>query len=310
MGVMEKINGLISIMRPHLAVMTLTLAAVVGLLATYSTKGRLPYDDLFFIFQFVLVVIATYFAVVASYVFNDCCDMDIDKLNFPERALPSTSLKQGEAIVFSFVLLGISLAIFFYLSFISFILVIMATVIIDIYSKFLKRKTHFSFLPVGISYGLVPVGVWFAFTNEISLVPIFFGLMICITDWGFTNSDAARDVEGDKKKGAPTFPVTFGIPATTKLIITCWFIGILLSFGIWYATPLSYPFLIFATIAGGWMLVKSAYFYRNPKPDVGGKLFLQASKYRGILFLAMIADIILILLDVWPEVIIVKSYLV
>jgi len=154
------------------------------------------------------------------------------------------------------------------------------------------------------------VGVWFAFTNEISLVPIFFGLMICITDWGFTNSDAARDVEGDRKKGAPTFPVTFGIPATTKLIITCWFIGILLSFGIWYAAPLSYPFLGFATIAGGWMLVKSAYFYRNPKAEVGGILFLQASKYRGILFLAMIADLILILLDVWPDVIVVKSYLI
>jgi len=310
MGISNKSKGLISIMRPHLALMTLTLAAVVGLLATYSTKGSLPYDDPFYILRFVLVVIATYFAVVASYVFNDCCDMDIDKLNFPGRALPSSSLKQGEALVFSFVLLGISLGIFFYLSVISFIIVIAATVIIDIYSKYLKRKTHFSFLPVGISYGLVPVGVWFAFTNDFSLVPVFFGSMICITDWGFTNSDASRDVVGDKKKGAPTFPVTFGIPATTKLIITCWFIGVLLTFAIWYTTPLSYVFLITATMAGGWMLMKSAYFYRNPRPEVGGILFLQASKYRGILFLVMIIDIILIMLDVWPDFLIVESYFV
>jgi 4-hydroxybenzoate polyprenyltransferase len=73
---------------------------------------------------------------------------------------------------------------------------------------------------VGISYGLVPIGIWLAFDpagifkqpdygSILPLPAIFLGLMMCFTDWGFTLSGVARDVEGDRARGAPTFPVTF-----------------------------------------------------------------------------------------------------
>ena len=67
---------------------------------------------------------------------------------------------------------------------------------ITVYSIFAKRNTFLSFLPVGISYGLVPVGVWLAFDpagllkgTDWAILPlpaICFGLMICVTDWAFT----------------------------------------------------------------------------------------------------------------------------
>ena len=293
MAGIEKFKGFISIMRPHLAIMTLTLAGVVGLLATYSTVQRFPE-----IWLFILVVLATYFAVVGSYVFNDYRDVDIDSINFPDRAIPAAQLRQKDALGFSLVLYGISCVIFAFLSIYALIVVIIAIIVITIYSTVMKRKTFLSFLPVGIAYGLVPLGVWLAFTSTVSWIPVLFSLMICITDWGFTNSDASRDVHADKEKGAPTFPVTYGIPATTRLILTSWTVGVLLSLLIWYTAKLSHMFLIVAIASGIWMLVKAYDFYKHPEPEVGGRVFLQASKYRGVLFFGMIVDVCLLLVGV------------
>lgn len=289
MSIIYKLKGYVSILRPQLAIMTLTLAGVVVLLASYLTSNDFP--DLF---RFLVVVLATYFAVVGSYVFNDYCDVDIDRINFPNRAIPSSSLKSVDALIFSIILYCISLFIFLFLSIYSFIVVIISIFIISLYSKIFKRNTSLSFIPVGVSYGLVPLGVWFSISEEITFVPILFCLMICITDWGFTNSDASRDIIADKKKGAMTFPVTYGIYNTTILIFICWIIGIMLSIWIGLVASLSHIFLIIAIATGIWILKKCYNFNKNPKPEIGGKLFLQSSKYRAILFFTMIVDIVLI----------------
>ena len=292
MVISNKIKGYVSILRPQLAIMTLTLAGVVVLLASYLTFNDFP--D---IFRFIFVVLATYFAVVGSYVFNDYCDVDIDKINFPNRAIPSSSLRPFDALIYSIFLYCLSLIIFLFLSIYSFIVVIISIFIISLYSKIFKRTTNFSFIPVGISYGLVPLGVWLSISEEITIVPILFCLMICITDWGFTNSDASRDVVADKKKGAITFPVRFGIYNTTILIFICWMIGIGLSLWIGLVASLSQIYMLVSIAAGIWILLMCYNFSKNPKPEFGGNLFFQASKYRAIIFFTMMADIILILLN-------------
>ena len=288
-----KAKGFWLIVRPHLALMTLTLAAVVSLLAQFSVFGVFP-DVL----VFVMTVIAAYCAVVGSYVFNDVCDVDIDAVNFPDRAIPSCSLTVREAFGFSVLLYVFSLVIFLFLSLYSFVVVLCAISIITVYSWYWKRKTCFSFIPVGVSYGLVPLGVWLVFSSEITLVPVLFGVMICVSDWGFTNSDASRDVVADKKKGAPTFPVTYGVSATTRLIFVCWVVGVLLSVCIGFFAQLSFLYFFVACGAGVWVLWKSVVFMRDPRPEMGGRFFLQASKYRAVLFFVMIVDVVLLLLDV------------
>ncbi len=75
--------------------------------------------------------------------------------------------------------------------------------------------------------------------------------MICITDWGFTNCDASRDVEGDRREGIPTFPVTYGIPRTAKLVAAAWVVGVILSIALGAATGLGPIYFAAALVAGG-----------------------------------------------------------
>lgn len=282
--------------------MDLALPAASALLATYLATGSFPA-----LIPFIIAVIGGYAAITSSYVYNDCCDMDIDRINLPNRPLVSNRLRRGQALRYAFFLFMIAGAAALYLNPESFVVLLIAVVTINVYSAIAKRATFLSFVPVGIAYGLVPIGIWLAFDPAgilrqpdygaiLPLPAIFLGLMMCFTDWGFTLSGVARDVEGDRAKGAPTFPVTFGVPATSKFVILMWVVGVIASIAIGLTAELGPVFFAGALLAGGWMLTQSVDFIRSPTPSRGGRLFLQGSRYRGIMFGSLILDVVLCLL--------------
>lgn len=280
-----KIKAYLIMLRPEIAVMDLTLPAVCAILATYTVSSSTPQ-----LLPFLLAVIGSYCATVASYIANDIIDMDIDALNLPDRPLPSGRISRKGAIIYSLLLYLVSLVIFYRLNLYAFLTLVAAIITITLYSGYLKRKTPLSFVSVGIAYGLVPIMVWLVFAKLTTSI-ILFGLMICITDWGFTLSGVSRDVKGDSQKGAPTLPVSYGIKLTSKFVFICWLIGIILSITIYYSAGLGYIYLITSILSGVWLLYRCVYFIKFSQPEVGGNLFLQAAKYRSILFLALIIDI-------------------
>lgn len=282
--------------------MDLALPAASALLASYLATGSLPSP-----MSFIIAVIGGYAAITSSYVYNDCCDVDIDSINLPNRPLPSAQLDKRKALMYAIFLGVVASAASLILNPESFIVLIIAVATISIYSSIAKRSTFLSFVPVGISYGLVPIGIWLAFDpagifkqpdygSILPLPAIFLGLMMCFTDWGFTLSGVARDVEGDRARGAPTFPVTFGVPATARFVTLMWIVGVIASIAIGITAHLGPVFFAGAILAGIWMLSQSFDFIKNPTPPRGGRLFLQGSRYRGIMFGSLVVDVLLMIL--------------
>jgi 4-hydroxybenzoate polyprenyltransferase len=271
--------------------MDITLPAVCAFLAgSLILPGNL-WNPAVGLLSLALVVIASYCATVASYIFNDFIDVDIDRINLPERPLPSGKLTRIEAFIFSLALYAVSILIFSFFSWYSVAAVVVASLVITSYSAFFKRITSLSFIPVGIAYGLVPVGVWLAFGPP-QIVTYLLAAMICVTDWGFTLSGVSRDVEGDRIRGAPTLPVTCGIALTAKFVFACWLVGVGFSLAIWSAAGLGTIYLAGALVCGAYLLWNAAQFVRDPTPQRGGRLFLQAANYRSVLFLLIIADVL------------------
>jgi 4-hydroxybenzoate polyprenyltransferase len=172
--------------------------------------------------------------------------------------------------------------------------------LISIYSAWAKRNTPFSWIFVGLSFGLVPFGVWLAMEPAGLLrdgpglhpASVILAAMIGITDWGFTNCDASRDVAGDKEKGIPTTPATFGIPATAKMVAVFWLIGVILSLALGLSAGLGWLYMAAAAVAGIWLLWQNMDFVRNPTAERGEELFYQSANYRAVLFAAIILDIL------------------
>lgn len=193
----------IQLLRPPLAPMDLAMPAASALLASYAVSGSSPA-----VLPFIVATVGAYCAITSSYVFNDCCDIDVDSIAMPNRPLPSLQLGKSEAQSWSFMLFCIAVAVALYLNPESFVNLLAATLFITIYSVWAKRNTPFSWIFVGLAFGLVPLGVWLAMEPAgflkagpgIHPASVLLALMICITDWGFTNCDASRDVEGDRAK--------------------------------------------------------------------------------------------------------------
>lgn len=281
----SKVLAYIQITRPEIAVMDISLPAVCALLATFSTQGAFPP-----MLPFVGAILGAYFCVIASYVVNDTLDIDIDTINLPHRALPSGKLSRKEALFFASILYLLGIAIYAVFSLKAVLVVFAAIVIITFYSAYFKRKTPLSFIFVGLAYGLVPLMSWLIITDVVTSPCIFFAAMICITDWGFTLSGVARDVSGDREKGAPTLPVTWGIKKTAIFIFICWLVGVGLSITIGITANMGWFYLSVASVSGLWLLWRCIHFIIHPEPEIGGKLFLESSGYRGVVFLALMGE--------------------
>ncbi len=293
-----ELSPYLQLLRPELYYMDLTLPASSAILASYLASGGLPELS-----PFIIAVIGGFAAITSSYVFNDCCDVDIDTINLPDRPLPSSTVSKKTALTYAIFLLAIAGSAATYLNPESLLVLLIAAGTITVYSIFAKRSTFLSFVPVGISYGLVPVGVWLAFDPAgilkgsdgviLPLAGICFGLMMCVTDWAFTLGGVARDVEGDRLKGAPTMPVTYGIPFTARFVTFWWIVGVIASIIIGWSAGLGPVYFAGALASGLWMLAQCLDFIRHPTPERGGSLFLNGSNYRAVMFGSMILDVVL-----------------
>lgn len=286
----------VELLRPPLAPMDLALPAASALLASFAVTSGLPP-----LVPFLIATFGAYCAITSSYVYNDCCDIELDKVGMPERPLPSSQLSKRQALTWSLLLLAVAALAALYLNPESFLALAGAISIITVYSAWAKRRTPFSWIFVGLSFGLVPLGVWLAIEPAGFLkagpglhpAALILAAMICITDWGFTNCDASRDVLGDTEKGIPTTPATYGIAATARMVLLFWVIGVVLSIALGLSAGLSWLYLAAAVLAGGWILLQSLDFVRKPTAERGNLLFYQSANYRAVLFAAIILDILI-----------------
>ncbi|NYT08859.1 MAG: UbiA family prenyltransferase, partial [Methanosarcinales archaeon] len=141
----------IELLRPPLAPMDIAMPAASALLAVYAVEGTLPP-----LIPFVIAVLGAYCAITSSYVYNDCCDIEVDKVGMPCRPLPSAKLNKRQAQSWSIFLFLVALSAALYLNPESFVALVAATILASIYSAWAKRNTPFSWIFVGLSYGLVP----------------------------------------------------------------------------------------------------------------------------------------------------------
>ena len=123
-----KLRAYAELLRPPLAPMDIALPGAAALLAAYATTGALPAA-----FPFAIATLGAYAAITSSYVYNDCCDVDVDAVGMPDRPLPSSQVTRSAALGYSALLFGIAAAVAFYLNPESLVALIGATMIMAVF---------------------------------------------------------------------------------------------------------------------------------------------------------------------------------
>ena len=257
------IKSFVKITRPHNCLMG-GLTSIIGVMVT-----RQFYIPLYSQLTFLLILILSYFTYIfiaaAGNVINDVFDIEIDKINRPDRPIPSgaISLKQAKVysillwligIILSFVTIPISpvgfwcpiIAIFF--SFIGFAYAAKGKVM-GIFGNFMVAIS-FSF---GYIYGGAITG---AFNQLTGSLPIAIGTFFLASFFMLQSREIIKgmeDVEGDRLRQVKTIAMVYGYKIAALSATICGMLSIIFFTLVWlmsFVNPLFFiPFLVLGDVA-------------------------------------------------------------
>jgi geranylgeranylglycerol-phosphate geranylgeranyltransferase len=196
------VRGLIALLRLPYWMMTGGLSLLTAFAIT--TLGTL---DLKIV---PLIFFSMAFITSAGFAINDYFDRESDAVIKPKRPIPSGALSLKQVVALSGFLFALGLGLAFLINWLSFVILLIDSIVLLLYSAFVKRKSGFA---ANILVGLL-VGTAFIYGEaavfqtvslvSLSLYPICFGTI---------GGNVLRDIlslEGDSKIGYPTLPQKIG----------------------------------------------------------------------------------------------------
>jgi geranylgeranylglycerol-phosphate geranylgeranyltransferase len=231
---------------------------------------------------------------------NDFFDRDIDKVNRPERPIPSKRLTPQEALKTAQILfvMGIVLSIFLFNPY-CFALASLNSLVLVIYSGILKRRGLPGNLTIGylvgstFLFGGLATSVWRPPEQGAGpLIPtglLILVLMAAFSTLGRELIKAIQDMPGDKKLRLGTFPLKHGGRKAAALSIMFLLVAVVLS-------PIPYlhgifgeSYLYFLVPAIVSFLATCVIIAANQKPRVAGKASLACKVGMSLGLLAFLA---------------------
>jgi geranylgeranylglycerol-phosphate geranylgeranyltransferase len=201
----------ITLTRPFTLVLPIIAFISAGIIAIKSIN-----------MQLLLGGLAIAFLNAASNELNQIFDINIDKINKPNRPLPSKKISLKNAFLSCLLLYIISLLISYFINSRLFIIFIIITIFTITYSappfRF-KRIPWISNLNIAIPRGLIIIVAGWASVKPITFEPIFIGLIYTIYLFGAQSTKDFSDIKGDKKYNIITLPILYGKTKTISIMI-------------------------------------------------------------------------------------------
>jgi len=207
----KKLKAVAEISRPINVLITFLTVIVAGFIALHE----ISYQPAIF-----YAAISAALINAAGNIINDIFDLDVDKVNRPERVLPSNRMKKSEAY-FLFAIFNLTALIFAYFVNIACLVIsIFAIIIVFFYSLYFKKVILLGNFIVGFLTGMAFVYGGLAVDSlETSIIPAFYAMVINFVREIIKD---VEDMEGDKEAGIDTYPLIFGADASffvSKIVI-------------------------------------------------------------------------------------------
>ncbi len=156
----------------------------------------------------LLACLVCFLLISAGNVMNDWVDTEIDKINKPDKPIPSGKFTRPQVLVISIILFALGLLIAVRLPIALLFIAIFASLLLLLYNLKLKARGLFGNLIVAILGGLPFVYGGVVLKNWIpTLIPFGFAFLLHFA------REILKDVEdipGDKNAGNISFPIKYG----------------------------------------------------------------------------------------------------
>lgn len=196
-------NAYLEIIRPGNAVMAVIAVLLVMLISGNFSKAP-------FLACFVVFVVTG-----GGNIVNDYFDYKIDAINKPKRPIPSGRISRKTAGIYSIGLFMIGIVVAFYINYLLGLIALFSSLLMIYYAYDLKKRVL-----IGNSVISFITGLCFVFggiaVGEI-VTSAYLGLYAFMMTMAREVVKDMEDVEGDKKEGAKTFPIIYGMKSSSIL---------------------------------------------------------------------------------------------
>ncbi|MBZ4191767.1 geranylgeranylglycerol-phosphate geranylgeranyltransferase [Niabella beijingensis] len=265
---------------PNLIFIALTQAMFQYCIYYPIYRNRIPDHDTF---QFVLLVLASVFIAAGGNIINDYFDMNIDRINKPQKMIIGKYINRRWALVWHLVLSvgGVLLTAIAVNPFSRWYLVvanIICVLLLWFYSVKFKKEALIGNIVISLLTAWTIMIIFlskFSFSNAFGNVVEeqlkFFRFAVLYAGFAFIISlirEAIKDVEdiaGDQKYGCKTMPILWGVNAT-KVYIAVWLtlLMALLAVVQFYILQLGWwPGILYCVLL---ILLPAAYLFRKLIP--------------------------------------------
>lgn len=212
----SKIVAMIEVVRPlNVVIMMLVIAASVILAGGTADDWKI----------IILAALVGGLIGGAANAINDYFDIDIDRVNKPQRPLPRAAIRPASVLRLWIVLSLVGISLNLFLPSHALWIAIAAVVILFFYSARWKRKPLVGNLAVAVMTAMAFIyGATVAGSPERAAIPALFAFLINL---GREIIKDVEDMEGDTQGRAMTFPLRFG--ATRALLLASIILGLLLT---------------------------------------------------------------------------------
>lgn len=204
------IPAFVRITRPHNAIVA-GLAALLGYLIATGT----------FTLPSLILAMAVAFVTAAGNVVNDIYDLEIDRINRPDRPIPSGEISLGAAKGYTVVLFAVGIAFAALTTSLCLLIALINSAILVAYAVWLKRTPILGNASVAYLTGSIFLfgGAFAGIEGLVRNIPI--AAITFLATIAREILKDAEDVDGDTIGGARTLPMIIGIPKTQVVALAC-----------------------------------------------------------------------------------------
>jgi len=239
-----KISGFVRILRP----VNSFVAGVAASIGYFMATGTL-------VFETLLLAAIVFSITSAGNVANDCYDIETDRINRPERPLPSGEIGLRTALALAIVLFALGIILAAFTNILCLAIAVFNSALLACYAAWLKRTPLLGNIAVSYLSGSIFLfgGAFVGMEGLIRVGPIAVITFLAMLSRELFKD--AEDVEGDSATGAFTLPVRIGVEKTSYIGFACLVGAVAASlvpylwWGPWYIAGIL-PIDLFLIVAG------------------------------------------------------------
>lgn len=180
----------------------------------------------------------------SALILNDYFDLEVDKINAPNRPLPSGILSSRDAIVLTIIATFLGIATSASINPSSLFICIFLWIIGALYNSKLKETGILGNIMVSLSVATTFILGGFIVENPWDKIILTFSIMSFLIDLGEEIAGDAMDIVGDKKRNSKSIAIKMGLKTALRVSFTIFILFIIISMVPFYFRWLGISYMI------------------------------------------------------------------